>query len=67
MYEAASGRPVEHLDWYQALASWRFGAITALNVHLHRTGRRHDPFWEDTAESFPSLIDRGRALLARPG
>jgi aminoglycoside phosphotransferase (APT) family kinase protein len=66
MYEAAAGRAVEDLQWYQALASWRFGAITALNVHLHRSGRRPDPFWDDTAKSFPYLISRGLALLARP-
>jgi aminoglycoside phosphotransferase (APT) family kinase protein len=63
LYEKLSGSAVPDLAWYRALAAWRFGAIIALNVHLHRSGRRHDPVWELMAESFPALIDRGLQLL----
>jgi aminoglycoside phosphotransferase (APT) family kinase protein len=63
LYEQASGRPADNLDWYQAVAGYRFAAITALNLRLHRTGRRPDPAWEVFGESFPHLIDRAHQLL----
>lgn len=63
MYEEAAGRPAEDIGWYRALAGYRFGAITAINVRLHRTGRRPDPVWDVLAESFPYLLDRARQLL----
>jgi aminoglycoside phosphotransferase (APT) family kinase protein len=64
MYEKSAGHPVADVNWYRALAGWRLGAITSLNVRLHRSGRRPDPVWEFMAESYPFRI--GRALeLAR--
>jgi aminoglycoside phosphotransferase (APT) family kinase protein len=60
--EGCGGRAVD-LDWYRALAAWRFASITALNVRLHRTGRRHDPMWEEMAESFEPMVRRGCELL----
>lgn len=65
MYEEAAGRPTEDIRWYRALAGYRFGAITAINVRLHRTGRRPDPVWDVMAESFPYLPERARRLLER--
>jgi aminoglycoside phosphotransferase (APT) family kinase protein len=51
------------LRWFRAFAGYRFGAITAFNVMLHRRGKRHDPTWEDIALSAPLLFGRGRELL----
>jgi aminoglycoside phosphotransferase (APT) family kinase protein len=62
-YAEASGRTPEDLGWYRALAAWRLASITALNVRLHRTGRRPDPVWEQIAESFDPMINRGCELL----
>lgn len=62
-YAKTSGRAPHDLAWYRALAAWQFSAITALNVRLHRTGRRHDPIWEEMAESFDPLVRRGCELL----
>lgn len=65
-YQAAVGRPLADLTWYQALACWRFAAITALNVHLHRSGKRPDATWDLIGEGFDALVERGHAL-ARTG
>lgn len=62
-YAEASGRVPHGLAWYRALAAWQFSSITALNVRLHRTGRRSDPLWEEMAESFDPLVQRGCQLL----
>jgi aminoglycoside phosphotransferase (APT) family kinase protein len=64
MYEAAADQHVRHLNWYRALAAWRLSSITALNVRLHRSGRRPDPLWELIAEAVPYMVAQGRRLLA---
>jgi len=66
LYESAAGHTVPDVAWYRALAGYRLGAITSLNVHLHRSGRRPDPVWDVMAESYPYRV--GRALeLAQSG
>jgi aminoglycoside phosphotransferase (APT) family kinase protein len=64
-YAAASGRAVtlDDVAWYRALAGYRFGVITGLNVMLHRTGKRVDPEWEHIARSAPALFGRAADLL----
>jgi aminoglycoside phosphotransferase (APT) family kinase protein len=63
-YEAATGRPTEHLGWYRGLATWRMAAITAMNHRLHVEGRRADPAWDLIAESFEALVAEGtRAVV----
>jgi aminoglycoside phosphotransferase (APT) family kinase protein len=61
-YRAAGGPALSHLDWYQALASYRLGAIACLNVKLHRTGKRTDTLWERFAPSISTLFARGIEL-----
>ncbi len=61
-YEAAGGEASDDLAWYQALACYRMGVITGMNVKLHREGRRHDPIWEKFASSATTLLGRGLAL-----
>jgi crotonobetainyl-CoA:carnitine CoA-transferase CaiB-like acyl-CoA transferase/aminoglycoside phosphotransferase (APT) family kinase protein len=65
LYEAAAGRAVPDVAWYRALAGYRLGAITSLNVHLHRSGRRPDPVWEVMAESHPYRVGRALELAQR--
>jgi aminoglycoside phosphotransferase (APT) family kinase protein len=57
--------PVSDADlrWFRAFAGYRFGAITAFNLMLHRRGKRPDPTWEDIALSSPLLFERGRELV----
>jgi aminoglycoside phosphotransferase (APT) family kinase protein len=61
-YRAAGGPALSHLHWYQALASYRLGAIACLNVKLHRTGKRTDTLWERFAPSISTLFARGIEL-----
>jgi len=51
------------MAWWQALAGYRLGAISCLNVHLHRSGRRPDAVWERFALAIPALFGRAAALL----
>jgi aminoglycoside phosphotransferase (APT) family kinase protein len=64
-YAAAVGRPLrlDDLAFYRALAGYRFGVISGLNVMLHRTGKRHDPEWERIALSVPRMFTRAVELL----
>ena len=62
-YEDGIRRKVPDIDWYQALAGYRFGVISGFNVMLHRRGKRHDPEWEVIAPSVSSLFKRSRTLL----
>jgi aminoglycoside phosphotransferase (APT) family kinase protein len=64
-YREAGGTAVRDIDWYQALAHFRGGAIACLNVKLHRTGKRKDDLWERFATSVPALFDRGIELARR--
>lgn len=70
-YREAGGPALLHIDWYQALANYRLGAIACLNVKLHRTGKRTDILWERFAPSISSLFARGielaRCASARRG
>ena len=62
-YEEAWGDKLAGLDWFRALAAYKFAIITGFNLGLHRRGKRPDPLWETTALSMTSLIDRARSLL----
>ena len=62
-YEQAAARRVHNLDWFRALACFRIAAIAALNIRLHRSGRRPDAAWERAALSVPIMFEHGRALL----
>lgn len=65
-YREAGGTALDDLDWYQAFAHFRMGAIACLNVKLHRNGRRPDALWERFVPSIPMLFARAEALLAAP-
>lgn len=62
-YERALGRRVSHLNWFWALACFRFAAIAALNIRLHRTGRKEDAAWERVAMTMPIMFSRASSLL----
>jgi aminoglycoside phosphotransferase (APT) family kinase protein len=64
-YQAATGRPAEHLGWYRGLAAWRMAAITAMNHRLHAEGRRVDATWDLIAESFEAMVETGTQAAAR--
>jgi aminoglycoside phosphotransferase (APT) family kinase protein len=57
-YAAASGRRIslDDVAYYRALAGYRFGAISGMNVMLHRTGKRPDAEWERIALSVEAMF-----------
>ena len=59
----AWGAPLPDLNWYRALAAYKFAVITGFNLSLHRRGKRHDPSWEVTRLSMPTLMSRALELL----
>jgi aminoglycoside phosphotransferase (APT) family kinase protein len=61
-FEAATGRPAPAARWFEALAAYRFGAITCLNVHLHRSGKRVDEVWELFALDVERLFERSGSM-----
>ena len=63
-YREAWGAPLPDLNWYRALAAYKFAIISGLNLGLHRRGKRHDPVWEITALSIEPLLQRALTLLA---
>ena len=64
-YRDAGGPALANMQWYQALAHFRLGAIACLNVKLHRTGKRADHLWERFAPSISTLFARGIELARR--
>ncbi|NQV71080.1 MAG: phosphotransferase family protein [Pseudohongiella sp.] len=64
MYLHAYGRNLPDINWYRALAAYKFSIITGFNLMLHRRGKRHDPMWETTRESMQPLLERAYSLLA---
>lgn len=62
-YAQAMDEPCEDLPWYQAYAGYRLGAISCLNVHLHRSGRRPDDTWERFALAIEPMLARAAAIL----
>jgi aminoglycoside phosphotransferase (APT) family kinase protein len=63
LYTKAYGRKLPDLNWFRALAAYKFAIIAGFNLSLHRRGKRTDPSWEMTAMSMKPLIDRALDLL----
>ena len=63
LYVDAYGEGLPALNWFRALAAYKFAIITGFNLGLHRRGKRVDESWETTALSMTPLIDRALELL----
>ena len=63
MYLQAYGQSLPDINWYRALAAYKFSIITGFNLMLHRRGKRHDPMWETTKKSMEPLLARAHELL----
>ena len=63
LYSEAWGAPLPDLNWFRALAAYKFAIITGFNLSLHRRGKRHDPQWEETKLAMTPLIRRASELL----
>ena len=64
LYSEAWGAPLPDLNWFRALAAYKFAIITGFNLSLHRRGKRDDPLWEVTKLSMEPLVQRALDLLA---
>jgi aminoglycoside phosphotransferase (APT) family kinase protein len=63
LYSDAYGAPLSNLNWFRALAAYKFSIITGFNLSLHRRGKRDDPLWEEIKLSMTPLINRANQLL----
>ncbi len=63
MYTDAWGKPLPDINWFRALAAYKFAIITGFNLSLHRRGKRDDPLWEVTKLSMEPLVQRALDLL----
>lgn len=63
LYAKASTRLVSDVNWFRALAAYKFALITGFNLALHRRGKRPDPMWEETKHSMAPLLSRALELL----
>ena len=58
------GADPEAMTWYLALGCYKYAAIFAYNLGLHRRGKRVDPHYEELAPTITGLIARGRDLVS---
>ncbi len=64
MYHEALGSELPDINWFRALAAYKFAIITGFNLMLHRRGKRDDPLWETSKHSMESLLQRAYTLLS---
>ena len=57
------GKDPGEIDWFRALAAYKFSIISSLNLYLHRSGKRPDISWEGRQPSIHRLLERALELL----
>jgi aminoglycoside phosphotransferase (APT) family kinase protein len=60
---SAAGPDYTNLEWHVASGCYKYAAIMAYNLDLHRRGRRVDPVYEQLTETIRSLIAQGAHLI----
>lgn len=63
MYRDAWQGPLPDLNWFRALAAYKFAIISGFNLMLHRRGKRVDETWEQTSLCMEPLMRRAAELL----
>jgi len=58
-----AGPDYTDLEWHVASGCYKYAAIMAYNLDLHRRGRRVDPVYEQLTETIRSLIAEGARLI----
>jgi aminoglycoside phosphotransferase (APT) family kinase protein len=61
-YEARSGRAVEHLPFYRALAVWKLAILLEGSYARHLAGLTDDPFFALVQEGVPALAAMALSL-----
>lgn len=64
MYVEAFGSDPGDINWFRALAAYKFAAISGFNLMLHRRGKRPDLAWEGMAPSMASLMEYALRMLS---
>jgi hypothetical protein len=54
---------IERLAWFRSHAGYRLDCLTVCCLRLHRSGRRPDPIWEVSVDSFVPMIECGHRQL----
>ncbi|MGI8773520.1 MAG: phosphotransferase family protein [Actinomycetota bacterium] len=62
-YASATGRAVEHLDWYQVLAIWKLAILLEGSYARHLAGMTDDPFFAKMKEGVPALARRALEVV----
>ena len=57
-YEELSGRPVGHLNFYEALAVWKLAILLEGSYVRHRAGTTDDPFFALLEQGVPAMARR---------
>ena len=63
-YAAATGRPLAHLPYYQALGLFRLACILEGSWARHQRGAADDPFFVHLEGGVPAMARRARALAS---
>ncbi|MGZ4380710.1 MAG: phosphotransferase family protein [Gaiellaceae bacterium] len=66
-YEEASGRRVERLGWYQALALWKASIFLEGNYKRFLAGTTHDPYYAKLDTGVPALAEAAWELVRGEG
>jgi aminoglycoside phosphotransferase (APT) family kinase protein len=61
-YEERSGRPVDTLNWYQALALWKAAVFMEGNLKRYLAGSTDDAYLALFEEGVPKLAEKAREL-----
>ncbi|MFI5283154.1 MAG: phosphotransferase family protein [Candidatus Dormibacterales bacterium] len=64
LYRLYGADPAE-MEWYSAMSLYKYAAIFAYNLMLHRRGKRPDPMYEGLTDTITGMIEEGIALLDR--
>jgi len=57
------GADPKEMEWYSAMSLYKYAAIFAYNLMLHRRGKRPDPMYEGLTDTITGMIEEGIALL----
>ncbi len=63
---SAYGTDAKRAAWFVALSCLKYAAILGYNLGLHRSGKRHDPIYEELLSTMSGLVADGTAI-ARHG
>jgi aminoglycoside phosphotransferase (APT) family kinase protein len=66
-YAERSGRSVQALDFYEALAIWKLAILLEGSYARYRAGTTDDPFFEQLEAGIPALARRALEVCQRSG